>query len=80
MNKSPAPPSPVDPASGGQRVQAPDAVNGEEPAISTGDAQSLKRGMKKATDRDAAAPAADSEDTLKRRSARDTPRENDAGA
>ncbi len=60
-------------------MQAPDAVNGEEPAISTGDAQSLKRGMKKAVDRHAAAPAADSEDTLKRRDARDMPR-NDAGA
>ncbi|QGW82112.1 hypothetical protein GOQ09_11170 [Variovorax paradoxus] len=76
MNKSPAP----TPAPGGQRVQAPDAVNGEEPAIGNGDAQSLKRGMKKAAERDAAAPTADSEDTLKRRAARDTPRENDAGA
>jgi hypothetical protein len=73
-------PAPKNPESGGQRVQAPDAVNGEEPAIATGDAQSLKRGMKEAAERNAAAPAADSEDTLKRRAARDTPRENDAGA
>jgi hypothetical protein len=36
--------------------------------------------MKKAAGRDAAAPDADSEDTLKRRAARGTPRENDAGA
>jgi hypothetical protein len=76
MKNSPAP----SPASGGQRVQSPDAVNGEEPAIGNGDAQGLKRGMKKAAERDAAAPAADSQDTLKRRAARDTPRENDAGA
>jgi len=76
MNRSPVP----NPASGGQRVQAPDAVNGEEPAIGAGDAQNLKRGMQKAAERDAAAPSADSADTLKRRAARDTPRENDAGA
>ena len=76
MSKSSTP----DPAAGGQRVQAPDAVNGDEPAIGNRGAQSLKDGMKKAAGRDAAAPDADSEDTLKRRAARGTPRENDAGA
>jgi hypothetical protein len=68
-----------DPSSGGQRVQAPDAVNGEEPAIGAADPQRLKSGMKKAAGRDAAAPDADSRDRLKRSAARDTPRENDAG-
>jgi len=76
MKKSPIP----DPASGGQRVKAPDAVNGEEPAIANRDVQSLERDMKKAADCDAAAPEADSQDTMKRRAARGTPRENDAGA
>jgi hypothetical protein len=69
-----------DPASGGQRVKAPDAVNGEEPAIGGADPERLKRGMKKAAERDTAAPDADSQDRLKRNAARDTPRENDAGA
>ncbi|MGF6347571.1 hypothetical protein [Variovorax sp. W2I14] len=78
--RNPARPAP-DPASGGQRVQAPDAVNGEEPAIGgSAGTQDLERGMKKAADRDAASPDADSQDTQKRRAARGTPRENDAGA
>jgi len=77
--RHPAPPDP-DPASGGQRVQAPDAVNGEEPAIGSTGPQDLQRGMKKAADRGAASPDADSKDTHKRRAARGTPRENDAGA
>lgn len=66
-------------AAGGQRVEAPDAVNGEEPAIGEADAQQLKRDMKKATEHDAASPEADSKDSLKRSAARGTPRENDAG-
>ena len=76
MNKSSTP----DPAAGGQRVQAPDAVNGDEPAIGNRGAQSLKDGMKKAADSDAAVPDSDSENTLKRRAVHGTPRENDAGA
>ena len=76
MKKSSTP----DPAAGGQRVQAPDAVTGEEPAIGNRGAQSLKDGMKKAADSDAAVPDSDSEDTLMRRAVHGTPRENDAGA
>ncbi|WPG40181.1 hypothetical protein [Variovorax sp. EBFNA2] len=71
---------PTDPARGGQRVQPPDAVNGEEPAVAPRDAQGLRRAMRDATGRDAPSPEADSPDALKRRAARGTPRENDAGA
>jgi hypothetical protein len=65
---------------GGQRVQAPDAVNGEEPAIGAADPQRLERAMKKAARRGAVAPDADGYDALKRRAARGTPHENDPGA